>query len=596
MKIFAFITSLLLLIGIMPDAALAAKNKKPKIKNVTFEGNHTFDDKRLLKLMLSRPSGFLRSSDYYPEILETDIENIINFYHQNGYLEVSINTPEVKSDTLYNLVDIFLKITEGEVTRLEGMTVFGNRAFPDSTLLDLVDLKNGDPFARLHVQDGMMAMISLYAENGYLDATIKPEIKINPEAHLAVVDFTVTEKQSATVSEIRIEGLKKTRLNIVLRELTFARGKTIRYSKLLTSQRQLYMTGLFSSVFIRPVPAESGSPAERDILVEVKEELSSEFNTSIGFGTLDRVRGKAELLTTNLSGTARKAGGSISASFIRRAAELSFTEPWTLGTRLHTDLRLIFEFLEEPGYDLSRYGGRITIGRDIGENIVISLSYRHENSELRHVETDVQPDNFEPKIRSFILGISRDTRNNLFNSIDGSYLEWTNEIAGTFLSGTNSFARSIFRLKRFVILDRKTVLASAMEIGWIDNFKDEEEIPLSERFYAGGPSTIRGFGYKLVGPRDDDGDPIGGEFMVTLNLLEVRRALYKFIGVAFFADIGNVWTNINDVDLADLRPSAGTGLRVNTPLGIVRLDYGINLDRRGEEPRDKIFFSMGQAF
>ena len=593
---YFYILMMILLIGPQVSTTWAGSKGKIKIKSVSFEGNQNYDDKRLLKLMLSRPSVFLRNSYFYPQILENDIENIANFYHQNGYLEATAISPPVIIDSLAKSAHITITINEGELTRLEGMTVFGNTAFSDSTLLTLVNMKRGEPFRKLDVQDGMMAMISLYAENGYLDATIKPEIKINSEAHLAVVDFIVTEKQSAKISDIKIEGLTKTRPGVVTRELTFSRGETIRYSKLMISQRRLYMTGLFESVFIRPVITDSSSVADRDVLIEVKEGLSSEFTTSVGYGTIDKLRGRLELLTTNLSGTARKAGGSLSASFIRRAAELSLTEPWTLGTRWRTDLNLLYEYLEEPGYDLSRYGGRLTIGRTLNEIIVASISYRHEDSRLKNVESDLQPDNYQPNIRSFILSISRDTRNNLFNATEGSYIEWSNEAAGTFLEGTASFARSILRVKRFSLLDRHTVLASAIEIGWMDNFRNDTEIPLNERFYTGGPNTIRGFGYQLVGPLVDDDVPTGGEFMITVNPIEIRRSLYRFIGGVIFIDAGNVWTTIGDFRFSDFRPAAGTGLRVNTPLGIARLDYGVNLDRRGGESRTKIYFSMGQAF
>lgn len=575
--------------------SVQAKSKL-KVGNVSFEGNRIYDDARLIRLMLSRPSSFMHKSYYFPEILETDIENILNFYHQNGYLEASVPEKTVVADTAQNKVDIHLSLNEGELTRVEGLSIFGNYAFDDSTLLAFVNLKKGDPFRRINIQDGMLAMISLYAEHGYLDATIKPDIRINSETHLAVVDFTVTEKVPAAISSITIEGLKKTRPNVVMRELLFKEGEVIRYSSLLKSQRRLYMTGLFESVFIRPVSTSANDPAGKDILIDLNESIPSEFNASVGFGSVDKVRGRVELLTTNLAGTARKAGGAISGSFIRRAAEASFTEPYTLGTRWRTDVNLMLEYLIEPGYNFLRYGGRMTFGHYFAEKFFLTVSYRHEDSRLSHIETLEQPKDFKPKIRSFIFSISRDTRDNLFNPLRGTYSEWTSEVAGTFLQGTNSFARSIVKYKTFYPLNRETVLASALEIGWIDNFRSGEEIPLNERFYAGGPNTIRGFGYQLAGPLQYDGVPLGGNFKIVWNLVEVRRTLYKIFGGVMFVDIGNVWSEAKDFGFGDIRPAAGAGIRINTPLGIVRLDYGANLDRRGSEPRDKIFFSMGQAF
>ncbi|MEW5924804.1 MAG: outer membrane protein assembly factor BamA [Candidatus Zixiibacteriota bacterium] len=594
-RIFNIINILVICLSVFLCTSVLAKSGF-HVRKVTFSGNQIYDENRLIRLMLSKPSSFLHRSDYFQEILETDIENILNFYHQNGYLEATIAEGGVRVDTSANKVDIHISLSEGELTRVEGLSIFGNDAFDDSTLLALVNLRKDDPFRKINIQDGMLAMISLYAEQGYLDATIKPEIRLNNEAHLAMIDFAVTEKVPAKISSIKIEGLKKTHANIVTRELLFEEGDVIKYSALLKSQRRLYMTGLFESVFIRPVAISDYDASEKDILVDLHESMSSEFNTSIGFGSVDKVRGRIEILTTNLAGTARKAGGALSGSFIRRAAEASFTEPYTFGTRWRTDINTMVEYMDEPGYNFLRYGGRLTFGHYFAEKFFITISYRHEDSRLSHIETLERPDDYKPKVRSFILGISRDTRDNLFNPLSGSYFEWNNEVAGTFLQGTNSFARSIVRLKKFHPLNRETVVASAIEIGWIDNFHSEDEIPLNERFYAGGPNTIRGYGYQLAGPRQADGIPLGGNLKIVWNIAELRRTLYKIIGGVIFVDAGNVWSDVNDFTFRDIRIAAGTGLRVNTPLGIVRLDYGVNLDRRGSEPRDKIFFSMGQAF
>jgi outer membrane translocation and assembly module TamA len=169
-------------------------------------------------------------------------------------------------------------------------------------------------------------------------------------------------------------------------------------------------------------------------------------------------------------------------------------------------------------------------------------------------------------------------------------------LAGSFLQGSNTFARSIFVAKYFHPVGRQSVIGGAFEVGWMDSFGGEEEIPLNERFYSGGPTSLRGFGYQMVGPVDHDGDPLGGKFKIVWNVVELRRALYKVFGGAVFLDVGNVWQDINGFKPRTMRVDAGAGLRLNSPIGIVRVDYGANLDRRANEPRGKIFLGMGQAF
>jgi outer membrane protein insertion porin family len=569
---------------------------KFKVEDVEFEGNMTFTDSRLHRLMLTKPSKFLSSTKFYREVFENDIQNVLSFYRQNGFLEVSLQDTTIIRNSNEMKIDISIVINEGLQTMVEGISIFNNTVFTDSLLLAKIQLRKGEPFRRNRIHEGMLAMLGLYADYGYLEAVIAPDIRINSEDHLAIIDFNVSEGLQYRVGEINISGLEKTNRKVVTRELLFKTGDIINYSKLLESQRRLYLTSLFESVFIRPQVPGTGQSDIKDIQIEIKESLSSEFNISLGYGSLDKLRGRIELFTTNIAGTARQAGVSSSASFIRRAAEASFTEPRTLGSRWKTDFNVMYEYLEEPGYDVSRFGGRLTVGRNLGRYSDVSLAFRLENADLRNIEISEQPEELDPKIRSFIISLIHDTRDNLFDPTTGKYFEWTNEIAGAFLKGTNTFARSIISIKYFHSLNRNTILGSAFEIGWMDYFAASSEIPLSERFYAGGPNSLRAFRYQKAGPLDGEGDPLGGKFKIVWNAAELRRAIYKIIGVAIFADIGNVWRSIDDFSIGDVRISLGLGIRANTPLGIARLDFGFNPDRRGEEPKSQVYFNMGHSF
>jgi outer membrane protein insertion porin family len=215
---------------------------------------------------------------------------------------------------------------------------------------------------------------------------------------------------------------------------------------------------------------------------------------------------------------------------------------------------------------------------------------------LSHVEVSPIPDDLESNLRSLTLSLIYDTRDNLFNSTRGVYAEWRNELAGSFLSGTDTFVRSVGRLKFFHRLRGSTIVGTAVEIGWMDVFGGSRDIPLNERFYAGGPNSLRWFGYQLVGPLDGDGDPIGGRLKLVWNLGEIRQSVYKMIGLALFADVGNVWGQPETFRLDDIRTSAGVGLRANTPVGMVRLDLSMNLKPKEEESETKLYFNMGQAF
>jgi len=570
--------------------------KKLKVRKVTFEGNNAFNADRLEWLMLTRTSRFLSRSHYYPEVFADDIDNLMAFYRNNGYLETRIVDTLIYIDTVERSVDITIHVNEGELTRVEGVTIFGNQFFADSVLRPHIKLQNGDPLLRRAIQDGVMSILSHYAENGFLDASVTPNVQVNQDVHLAVIDIVIEERSQAKIDSIRIQGLQRTRRYVATRELSFQPGEIIEYSRLLGSQRRLYLTGLFESVFVRPVTSSRDDSTAKDVLIELKEKPSSEFGIMIGYGSIEKIRGRIELTTSNLAGTARQAGTALEVNFIKQGISGSFTEPWTFGTPWRTDISLFGELRQEPGYKTQTLGARLTLGRRIGTHMTVAASYRFENTNITDVTALAHPKDLDPRVRSLSLSITHDTRDNLFDIQSGTYIDWTNELAGSFLQGSNTFARSIVTLKVFKAIGRESVVGSAFEIGWMDFFGASEEIPLNERFYTGGPTSLRGFGYQLIGPLDENGKPLGGQFKIVWNLFELRKAIYKLLGAATFVDIGNVWTDIDAFHLQDLRPSVGIGLRLNSPIGIVRLDYGVNVDRKETESQGKLFLSMGQAF
>jgi len=332
------------------------------------------------------------------------------------------------------------------------------------------------------------------------------------------------------------------------------------------------------------------------VVIEVEEKLNSEFTFSLGYGSVEKLKGSTELYTNNLAGTARQVGLMIEADFIRRGVEASATEPRTLGSRFQTDLNLYFRFEEEPSYDVSRYGGRLTVGRKFGENGNIAVRYRYEDATLRHVETEEIPEDFDSRVRSISLSYRYDTRNNIFNPRRGWLVNAAYELAGGFLQGTDAFSRITAEAKWFHMLARNTVFATALDVGWMDRFGDSRDVPLNERFFTGGPYSIRGFKYHEVGPEDARGEPLGGKFKIVWNVAEFRQAVWRWIGVVGFFDMGNVWSSAAEFRLDNFRYAAGVGLRTNTPIGIVRLDYGFNIDPQDDENRRQLFLSMGQAF
>ncbi|HUU44834.1 MAG TPA: outer membrane protein assembly factor BamA [Acidobacteriota bacterium] len=566
------------------------------MRSVSITGNDVYDQARLQRLMLTVPSGFLRRVRFFPEILADDCANLIAFYQDNGYLEARIADTTVTIDSLDRSVSVQIALNEGERTFVDTIGLSGNTIFTADELLSSVGLSPGEPYRRSALQRGMLNIVARYGARGYVDAAVKPDVTLDSLNHRVSVALRVTEGKPATIRDIRTEGLSHTRSHVVMRELAFARGDTARPARLLESQRRLYRTNLFKSVFLRLQPAPDSTATERDVLIECTEAETGAFNAAIGYGSVERVSGRVEIATRNLMGTARQIGLSLAASRISRSIEGSFTEPWTFGTRWRTDLSALYGFLDEPGYEAERWMVRSVLGRQIGRNTNIALALRTENAILRNVMTDETPKDVGSNTRSLTASLRYDTRDNFFAPAHGFYGEWINEVAGALLGGTNSFTRTVIRGKGFVSVARATVLGSSVELGWIGFLGGADSIPLNERFYAGGPLSLRGFDYQSVGPLSESDAPLGGRYKLVWTVLEIRQVIYKMFGAAAFFDLGNVWSHADAISLSDLRTAAGIGLRAGTPIGIVRIDFAVNLDPRGDEPPNRWHIAAGHAF
>ncbi len=574
----------------------AEEPQSGKIKTVVFKNNTVYPDQRLIKLMVSRPPNLFSSTTFHPKIYQEDLKNIILFYKQNGYLEARIVDSQVRLDSLEQEIHISISVQEGEITRIEEISLLGNQIFSDEYLLDIITIKPRDPFARKEIKEATLNLLRLYADHGYLEADVIPEARIDSTEHLAILDLRIREGLQYQVGNIIFKGLEKTKPSVVHRELQFKPGEVINYSHLLKSQRQLYLTGLFQSVFIHPLAAGNKDSTRKDIQIDIKENPSRELNVSVGYGSVERLRGKMEMNNRNIAGSARKVGLILNVSFIQRSLEASFTDPWTFTTPWQTDITLGTEYKEEPGYHLNQYGGHLTLGRTFVQKMKVTLRLRLQPGELSKVKVKNIPKEVKTDIRSLEISLIHDTRNNLFNPQQGVYTEFNGELGGSFSRRLRGFWRLKGNFKYFLPAGSNTVLGTGMEIGIMKSEGGLSNIPLSERFYAGGPNSVRGFRYQKLGPRDEEQIPLGGQLKWIWHVIEIRQKLYKMFNGTVFLDMGNVWLRPQDFGFNKFRFSPGLGLRLNTPIGVGRIDLGFNWNPEPGEPQCIWSFSMGQAF
>ncbi|MBN2029885.1 outer membrane protein assembly factor BamA [bacterium] len=598
--IFQNSLSIMLILSLLGIKTTWSAAEGLEIRTIRFQGNSVYSDKTLIKKMLHRPSSLPYSlfipNKYDESIFQDDVIAIEKFYKDNGYFDAYALPTKIEIDSIHKQVDIEIDITEGEPYIIQSITFLGNTLFPDSTLTEHIQIHSGEIFQTKNLNQSTDALLALYNNRGHLDTSIQPEVRLLTEQSRIMVDIAIIENRSSMIGHIQIQGNQKTRLQVIQRYITFQTGETAQLSKIMESQRKLYQSGLFRSVFISLLPFNATDSTTRDVLIELKEETHINFMTGIGYGSFDRLRAKMEIQHTNLWGMARKASLTLKASSIVRSAELSVTEPWTWGSKWQTDISGLMEFKKEPGYHLKRQTGQIQIGRDWLQRFRMVFALTSAFSRLSHVVVTDETGTARSQKYSFSTSMVYDSRNNLFNTQSGTVIDMSYEIGKIDQMGLKNFSRSILKIKYFLQLSPRVVLGTACEIGWIFMDGGRSAIPLYERYYSGGPNSIRGFQNKKVGPLDQNRNPVGGTFKLVWNAFEMKIDVYKIFGLAFFTDIGNVWEKPELFSVKSLRISPGLGLRINTPIGTGRVDWGINVDPNPGEPRSCIAISMGQPF
>jgi len=484
----------------------------------------------------------------------------------------------------------------------------GARALPPEDLVRASGLQPGTPFVEARVREAVSRLAELYADRGYVEATITPLIQ-EDEAHRVTVTLRIQEGKQFRIGTIRIRGNRLTRDRAIARYLSFREGDILRPTELARSEERLYGTGAFRRVSITAEPVEANPESEtiRDVRVEVDEAPRYQLTYGFGFRTDDGPRGLVELSNANFLGRLRTAAFRLRASRREQTGQLSFTDPKLFGTELSGLASLLFQRQEEVAFDASRLTVLAQVERPLGPRSSLLFRYTFSNviisnvtepEELRREDTTVQLGRLSA---SFV----RDARDNPFDPTHGTFTALDLSLTSRFLGGSENFVRFFGEHQRMhrIVPGTDVIFASNVRLGLARPYGRSVTIPISERFFAGGSTTLRGFGFEQAGPRAADPHrpgrtrPLGGNALLIANA-ELRFPLLRRLrlGGAIFYDGGNVFARISDIRPRDLTHTLGFGLRIRTPLGPLRLDFGALVKRVAGVPRTQLHITFGNPF
>ncbi|MFC2173594.1 outer membrane protein assembly factor, partial [Acidobacteriota bacterium] len=536
------------------------------------------------------------------------------YYRQAGYLDALGGEPLLELDEASSKARLIVPVTEGQKYRLGELRFAGNRVFSQSELLSAAGLVPGQAYYPGLREKALKKVEELYWSAGYREALVESVIEKDTAESAVLLQFNVEENKQGLIETVQVEGNRKTSERFVRRHLTLSEGDVFDPDKASRSRKNLYKTDAYSYVEFetaaarRPDNQLSRDVSPVDLKVIVRERRPFTLKYGVYFDT-DRGPGViADFLNRNTLGSARVLGLRGRYDSDLKEIRSFFSMPYFFGLPLKSNFTAFRRRESENTFITDRTGFTLQQEMRPASSIIVSYGYRFEQAHtFDKIPDPIFPFDVTLNIAPLTASLSRDSRDEMLSASKGSFTSHAFEYGLSSLGSDLKYVKIFSQFSKYFSLAgpkelpfgagvkrSRWVFASNVRVGLAWGLDGQEIIP-SERFFAGGGTTVRGFSHNTLGPLDPLGDPEGGDAMFVLNN-ELRFPIYGFLDGVAFLDMGNVFSRVADFDFGALRETAGLGLRVRTPYFLLRLDYGWKLDRVQGETPGALFFSVGQAF
>jgi outer membrane protein insertion porin family len=602
-----------------------------RLAGVAFEGNKYFSSDLLSRRLQLQPASFASSGRFSQQLLRADIDSLRALYLSNGFRDVQVtSTVDDNYHGKRNNLFVALQIVEGAQTRVSELRIEGNHALSTNDLLGVTGSTPGQPYSEAGVGSDRNNILAIYYNEGFPEARFQYQVLPGPSPDQVRLVYQISEGPRIEVSKVLLTGYQYTRPGLIAREVTIHPEEPLRESDVVETQRRLYNLGVFNRVQIAPQNPDGLNPQK---VVVVDTEEGSRYTIGYGFGfEVQRLaggstnpngttigvspRGIFEIARSNMFGRAQTLSFRARASTLQYRAALSYLADNFLAQR---SLSLQLTGFADKTQDINtftstRYEGSVQLIEKLSPSS--SLLYRYfyrlvEVSDIAQtIETEEIPLLSQPTLVSgFGITYARDHRDNPSDAKHGNFNTVDLSVASTALGSGASFFRGSFQNSTFTSLGKEFVFARSLRFGieqtmgntvagittvcTSGNPTTQPVMPLPERFFAGGGTSIRGFGLNQAGPRDPcTGFPVGGLASLIFNQelhFPTRFSIAgNRLGGTLFYDGGNVFSDASHITLAwkprsptDLNyfsHTVGIGVRYPTPVGPVTLDFGYQLN------------------
>jgi outer membrane protein insertion porin family len=575
---------------------------KIKIESIVFEGNTHFNDRKLKKTIKTRQKGFwsfiTTSGNLDKAELDNDVLRIESLYKNNGFINVKVSDPFV--DMGEDKISISFQIDEGDQFRTGNVDITGDILTSKENLLEKLQAKQSELYNRELIRKDMLGLSDFYSNQGYANVKVSPLMQTDDAQKQVNITYQIEQGELVHFNRIIITGNTKTRDKVIRREMAVDEQGTYSMQGIQRSYRNLAVKDYFQNVEINPVRTDT--PNQRDLEVTVTEKPTGNFSFGGGFSTADGPFGQVSLEERNLFGRGQTLKALARISGETALYDLGFTEPWVFDKPISAGINIYKLEKEFEYYDRNALGLTLRSAyRQLWDYTTIGIEYNVEDFEVENVQTQftnvTQGDFFTSSIKPYI---SYDSRNHYFLPTEGMFSKFSVQYAGEFLGGDIDYTKYVAEGGFWIPLFWKFTGGFHIEGGYLDD-RTNGNIDIDwERFYLGGINSIRGFDKYDINA-SDTGSAIlrGGEKYIQFNA-ELIFPIQEDAGVAgvLFYDRGDVYRLSEDIDLADQYSTVGFELRWNSPMGPIRLAYGIVVEGKDTHSTGdgQFDFSIGAFF
>lgn len=578
------------------------EGKKLYIKKITIKGVKQLDEDDVKDVLALKERGIFSwltgSGVLKEEMLERDVAAIEAYYANKGFIDVRVGQPKVefKKDGIF----ITFNVIEGERYKIGDIKFKGDLIVPNKNLLTIIeidDLKDKKKyFDRSVLRKDTENLRKFYADYGYAFAEVTVDLTRNLDKRLVSIDFNIFKGDVVYINRVLIEGNKKTRENVVRRYLAINDGDRFSARNIDFSKEMLTKLDYFEEVNIDTIPTSKEN--EMDLKVKLKEKSTGFFSAGAGYSSIDKIFFTGKVTERNLFGRGYQLSFQGSFGTSSSYFSLSFWNPHLYDGPLGVGTDIYNTEREYDDYTVGRIGGSLRFAYTLGRfsrlywNVSVEKYRVFDIDEFASDEIkDLEGNHLANSVYTAIV---RDSTNRSFNPTKGTLNRLSLEYSGGILGGDDNFIKLGYEFAYHQRLVWKFIFNFHFESGIL--FENSgEDIPDFERYYLGGLNSVRGYDYRDISCYDDEGNEIGGykTYFTNVEITFPIKEDMGLIGLIFF-DAGNVWDK-NEMFDADLYKSVGAGIRWNSPMGPLRLEYGYPLDDL-KDNKGKFEFSVGTFF